>query len=48
MCAVRTNLKPNDGLIREAVRLGGFKSRQEAVNAAPAEFVQRRQRLAHP
>jgi len=40
-----TNLKLNDSLIAETVRLGNFKSKQEAVNSALAEFVQRRQRL---
>ena len=40
-----TNLKLNDKLIEETVRLGNFKSKQEAVNTALAEFVQRRHRL---
>lgn len=40
-----TNLKLNDKLIEETVKLGPFKTKQEAVNAALAEFVQRRQRL---
>ena len=40
-----TNLKLNDRLIEETVKLGNFKSKQEAVNTALAEFVQRRQRL---
>ena len=40
-----TNLKLNDKLIEATVKLGNFKSKQEAVNAALAEFVQRRQRL---
>jgi Arc/MetJ family transcription regulator len=40
-----TNLKLDDRLIDETVRLGGFKSKQEAVNSALAEFVGRRQRL---
>ena len=42
---VPTNLKLNDELIQETVKLGHFKSKQEAVNTALAEFVQRRQRL---
>jgi len=42
---VPTNLKLDDGLIDEAVKLGNFKSKQQAVNTALAEFVQRRQRL---
>jgi hypothetical protein len=32
-------------LIEQTVNLGHFKSKQEAVNSALAEFVQRRQRL---
>ena len=40
-----TNLKLNDKLIEETVKLGHFKSKQQAVNTALAEFVQRRQRL---
>ena len=40
-----TNLKLNDKLIAEAVRLGRFRTKQEAVNAALAEFVARRNRL---
>jgi len=45
MCAMPTNLKLDDSLIQETVRLGRFKSKQEAVNTALAEFVHRRQRL---
>ena len=40
-----TNLKLDDNLIQETVRLGRFKSKQEAVNTALAEFVHRQQRL---
>jgi hypothetical protein len=40
-----TNLKLSDELIEAARDLGSFKTKQEAVNAALAEFVQRRQRL---
>src|SRR5262249_2130447 len=40
-----TNLKLDDGLINEAVKVGGFRTKQEAVNTALAEFVHRRQRL---
>ena len=39
-----TNLKLDDKLIEETVKLGHFRSKQQAVNAALAEFVQRRQR----
>lgn len=40
-----TNLKLDDEMIAEAVKLGGFKTKQDAVNAALAEFVGRRNRL---
>ncbi len=40
-----TNLKLNDKLVLEVLRLGHFKSKREAVNNALAEYVQRRQRL---
>jgi Arc/MetJ family transcription regulator len=40
-----TNLKLDDKMIAEAVKLGGFKTKQDAVNAALAEFVGRRNRL---
>ena len=40
-----TNLKLDDKLIDETVKLGDFKSKQEAVNTALAEFVNRRKRL---
>lgn len=40
-----TNLKLDDKLIEETVKLGNFKSKQQAVNSALAEFVHRRQRL---
>lgn len=45
LSGVPTNLKLNDKLIEETVKLGNFKSKQQAVNAALAEFVDRRQRL---
>ena len=40
-----TNLKLNDKLIEEIVKLGHFRSKQEAVNKALAEFVQPRHLL---
>jgi Arc/MetJ family transcription regulator len=40
-----TNLKLDDKLIDETVKLGRFKSKQEAVNSALAEYVNRRKRL---
>jgi Arc/MetJ family transcription regulator len=42
---VPTNLKLDDKLIDQAVKLGHFKTRREAVNSALAEFVARRNRL---
>lgn len=36
-----TNLDLNDRMILEAQKLGGFKSKKQAVNAALAEFVRR-------
>ena len=39
-----TNLKLDDKLIEATVTLGNFKSKQEAVNTALAEYVHRRQR----
>jgi len=39
------NLKLDDEMVAQAVKLGNFKSTQEALNAAVAEFVQRRNRL---
>jgi len=40
-----TNLKLNDKLIDETVKLGGFKTKQDAVNTALEEYVHRRKRL---
>jgi Arc/MetJ family transcription regulator len=40
-----TNLKLDDKLIDETVKLGAFKTKQEAVNAALAEFIAKRGRL---
>ena len=40
-----TNLKLDDKMVKEAVKLGNFKTKQEALNAALTEFVQRRNRL---
>jgi Arc/MetJ family transcription regulator len=42
---VPTNLKLDEKLIEEAVRLGKFKSKREAINSALAEFVARHSRL---
>jgi Arc/MetJ family transcription regulator len=38
-------LKLDHKLIGEVMKLGRFKTRQEAVNAALVEFVERRNRL---
>jgi len=40
-----TNLKLDDTMIAEAVRVGGHKTKQAAVSAAIAEYVRRRRRL---
>jgi Arc/MetJ family transcription regulator len=39
---VPTNLKLDEKLVERAVKLGRFKTKEKAVNAAVAEFVQRR------
>lgn len=36
----------DNSLVKEVIKLGKFKSRQEAVNAALAEFVQLQKRRA--
>jgi Arc/MetJ family transcription regulator len=41
----RRNWKLDDKLIQEALELGGFRTKQQAVNSAIAESVQRRRRL---
>ena len=38
-------VKVDDKMVDEAVRLGNFKTRREALHAALAEFVQRRNGL---
>ncbi len=40
-----TNLALNDSLIEEARTLGGHKTKKDAVNAALAEYVERRKQL---
>jgi len=40
-----TNLALDDGLIEKARRVGGHKTKKDAVNAALAEYVKRRQQL---
>ncbi|MEI7936219.1 MAG: type II toxin-antitoxin system VapB family antitoxin [Verrucomicrobiota bacterium] len=39
------NLKLDEKLVEEAVRLGNFKTKQEALSVALSEFVARRNRL---
>jgi Arc/MetJ family transcription regulator len=39
-----TSVKLNDKLVQKAVKLGGFKSKQQAMNAALREFVERHNR----
>jgi Arc/MetJ family transcription regulator len=41
---VPTNLAIDDGLLAEALRIGGRRSKRETVNEALAEYVQRRRR----
>lgn len=40
-----TNVLVDDEMVKAAVKLGHFKTKQEALNAALPEFVQRRNRL---
>ena len=40
-----TNLKIDDKLLEEALRLGQFRTKKEAVNQALTEFVQHRKQL---
>ncbi len=40
-----TNVLVDDKMVKEAVKLGNFKTKQEAMNVALTEFVQRRNRL---
>jgi hypothetical protein len=40
-----TNLALDDGLIEQARAMGGHKTKREAVNAALAEYIQRRKQL---
>ena len=40
-----TNVKLDEKMVEEAVKLGNFKTKQEALNVALSEFVARRNRL---
>jgi Arc/MetJ family transcription regulator len=42
---VATNVKLDEKMVEEAVKLGNFKTKQEALNVALSEFVARRNRL---
>jgi len=39
------SLKLDDKMVQEAVKLGNFKTKEQALNAALTEFIQRRNRL---
>jgi Arc/MetJ family transcription regulator len=41
-----TNLAIDDRLIEDAKRIGGHKTKKEAVTAALSEYVRRREQLA--
>ena len=40
-----TNLKIDDALLADALKLGGFKTKKETVNRALEEFVQHRRQM---
>jgi hypothetical protein len=40
-----TMLKVDEKMVKAAVKLGNFKTKQEAMNVALTEFVRRRNRL---
>lgn len=40
-----TNIELNERLLSKAMRLGGMKTKKEAVNQALSEYVQRREQL---
>lgn len=40
-----TNLKINDELLNEALKLSGFRTKKEAVTLALEEFIARRKQL---
>jgi hypothetical protein len=42
---VTTSVKLDEKRVEEAVKLGNFKTKQEALNTALAEFLARRNRL---
>jgi Arc/MetJ family transcription regulator len=42
---VATNIELNETLLTKAMKLGGMRTKKEAVNEALAEYVQRREQL---
>ncbi len=40
-----TNIELNENLLSKAMRLGGMRTKKEAVNVALSEYVQRREQL---
>ncbi|MBC2605741.1 type II toxin-antitoxin system VapB family antitoxin [Pelagicoccus albus] len=40
-----TNIELNETLLSKAMRLGGMRTKKEAVNQALSEYVQRREQL---
>lgn len=40
-----TNIELNESLLSKAMRLGGMKTKKEAVNQALSEYVQRREQI---
>lgn len=42
---MRTNIDLDDGLIEEAFRLTGMKTKKELINQALKEFIENRRRL---
>ena len=40
-----TNIELNENLLSKAMKLGGMRTKKEAVNQALSEYVQRREQL---
>ena len=45
-CPIVTTVNLDNALVKEAIKLGKFKSKDEALNAALAEYVQLQKRRA--
>jgi Arc/MetJ family transcription regulator len=43
VCGMPTNLQIDDRLLAKAKRIGGFRTKKDAVNEALSEFVRRRE-----